>query len=166
MLYHELCSKFLEKALLFLFLAWNRKQKMFLMLQKLWKGTKNVPKVFWAVVPFRIKLPCLLFRPYEALYGFVRHYVALYGLAWPCMALYGHMWHRIVFFVDFHGHGHLWPYLALCDLFWFCIAFYQGNVRMIPWYDTLPFMAFVWSFWHFMVFYGRISSFLAVIDPN
>ena len=28
----------------------------------------------------------------------------------------------------------------------------------------------VWPFdglkWHFMVFYGRISSFLAVIDPN
>ena len=28
----------------------------------------------------------------------------------------------------------------------------------------------VWRFyglkWHFMVFYGRISSFLAVIDPN
>ena len=43
--------------------------------------------------------------------------------------------------------GLVGPYVALCGLMWPCVAL----------------CGLIWSH---MVFYGRISSFLAVIDPN
>ena len=63
-------------------------------------------------------------------------------LAWPCVSFY----------------GLVWPYLASFGLVW-------------PFYGLVwPFYGLVWHFyglkWHFLVFDGRTSSNLAVIDPN
>ena len=52
------------------------------------------------MVRFGIELPCL---PCMFL---------LYGLICPYMALYGLVW-----FVDFHGHGHVWSCIAFYGLF-------------------------------------------------
>ena len=67
------------------------------------------------------------------------HYMTLCGLVWPCVALcglFGLVWPFLAFF------GHFWPFVTLCDLVGPCGA------TLSP----------------CMVFYGRISSFLAVID--
>ena len=70
--------------------------------------------------------------------------IASCGLAWPCVALYG-------LFMAMTMYGLIRISKAFCVLVWPC-------------------MAFLWLFYglklHFMVFYGRILYFLAVIDPN
>ena len=57
--------------------------------------------------------------------------MALCGLVWPYVASYG-------LDVAFHGHYYVWPYLNHHGLVW-------------PFYGLKC---------HFMVFYGKISSFL------
>ena len=56
----------------------------------------------------------------------------------PCMAFYGCVWPSVAVY------GRVWPFMAVYGLVW---SFYGLK-------------------WHFVVFIGRILSFLAVIDPN
>ena len=66
---------------------------------------------------------------------------AMYGLMWPRMFL-------MLLFIAMTMHGHIRISMALCVLEWTCMALF-GHV---------------WPFlWPFVVFYCRISSFLAVI---
>ena len=65
--------------------------------------------------------------------------MTLYGIIWPCMALYGPIWS--------YCFSRTWPCVASFDLSWPCVASFDLA-------------------WPCVVFYGRISSFLAVIDPN
>ena len=67
-------------------------------------------------------------------------WMALCGLVWHYMALCGPMWYRMVL-------------LLLCDLVCSCMAFYGL---------LIVFYCILWS----LMCNGRISSFLAVIDPN
>ena len=71
---------------------------------------------------------------------------ALHGLVWPHMVL--------LLFTAINMFGPMWPCVAVCGLVWPCVAF----------------CGLVWScmvsLWPYVVFHGRISSFLAVIDPN
>ena len=55
-----------------------------------------------------------------------------------------------VYIVTFYVH--VWPFVTFYD--WFDMAF------------LWCFMAFGGHLWPFMVIYGKILSFLAVIDPN
>ena len=68
------------------------------------------------------------------------------GFVWPCMALYGLVWPYVAPYglIAYHRHGLVWPSVFLYGI-------------LGPFYGFLS---------HFMVFYCRISSFLAVIDPN
>ena len=94
---------------------------------------------------------------------------ALHGIVWASMAL-------LLLFTPINKFGLVWPCASLCGLVWPCVALF-GLVwpciaSLLPLYDL--FMASLWplyglfmvSLWPYMVFYGKISSFLAVIDPN
>ena len=48
----------------------------------------------------------------------------------------------------------VWTSVALCGLVWTCVAFCG------------PLWPCVASLWPYMVFYDKMSSFLALIDPN
>ena len=80
-------------------------------------------------------------------------------------ALYGLMWSRMAFF------GNVWPYVALCGLICSCCCFslqwpcvsQSEFASMALCVIVRSCMAFFGLIWHLMVFYGRISSFLAVI---
>ena len=69
-------------------------------------------------------------------------FVAVCGLEWPYVASYGLK--LLILFTAMAMYGSLWPSAVLYGLLWpcYCLILY------------------------FMVFYGRISSFLAVKDPN
>ena len=65
------------------------------------------------------------------------------------------------------------PCVALCGLVWPCVGSYGRIIFLRP-STCVALCGFVWplyglfmaSLWPNMFFYGRISSFLAVIDPN
>ena len=73
-----------------------------------------------------------------------------YGIELPCLPfMYGWLYVAL--------YGIIWPFVALCGPIWFycfCVFLYG-----LLWH-SYGFQS------HFMVFNGRISSFLAVIDPN
>ena len=134
-------SKVLKEALLFLLLAcWEHEQKCC-------KPNKNCAK----------NVPTSQNEVHKGSKGanfyILWHFMTLnchVFLVWPFVAMYGHA-------VAFQGHRHVWPHSTkhvLCDLVWACMALYGLAWRC---------MAFLWSH---MIFYGRILSFLAVIDPN
>ena len=100
-----------------------------------------------SVVNFGIDLPCL---PCMDLCGFVWPYVASYGLMKPCMALYGLVGSFCRFSLS-------WPWLASFEIVRPCVIYFDLVWSLWPFYGLI---------WHFMVGYGRISYFLAIIEPN
>ena len=71
------------------------------------------------------------------------------------------------FVVAFYGHRHVWPCVAFCGLLWPCVALCGLVWSCMT--SLWPYMfckAFLWPYKDNMFFYGRILSFLVVIDPN
>ena len=78
--------------------------------------------------------------------------MALRGLVWSCCCFLRPS-------TSLALCGFVWSCVALCGLVWPFVA------SLWPLYGL--FMASFWPLYGlFMVFYGKISSFLAVIDPN
>ena len=97
------------------------------------------------------------FTPSRKLVQLASLLIAVYGLMWPCRTLGGLMWPRMVLILLFTAMtmcGLIRISMDLYSLVWSCLTFY---VLVRHFYGLK---------WHFMVFYGRILSFLAVIDPN
>ena len=62
----------------------------------------------------------------------------------------------------------LWPcVVALCGLvLWPCVALYGIDLAFHGHRHAWPSVTFYDLVWPYMIFYGRILSFFAVIDPN
>ena len=134
---------------LLIFLAWKHEYNMFQIEQKMCIcGTLG------------IELPCL---PCMALCSLVWPYVALYDLMWPRTVL-------MLLFTAMNMCGLIRISMVLCVLLWTFMALYGLACPCMALYVlACPCMSLYVFFGlkkAFMFFYGRISSFLGVIDPN